>query len=70
MLFNFGFNNKTVKQLRMERSYTARELADKLKVSGSLILRVDDLKLKNVPEPLRSRLIPVLRGDEDNKVPW
>jgi len=70
MFFNFGFNSKTVKQLRMERSYTAKELADKLKVNSSLILRVDDLKLKNVPEPLKSRLIPILRGDEDNKVPW
>lgn len=70
MFFNLGFNNKTVKQLRMERSYTAKELADKLRVGSSLILRVDDLKLKNVPEPLRSKLIPILRGDEDNKVPW
>ena len=70
MFFNFGFNNKTVKQLRMERSYTAKQLADKLKVSVSLILKVDDHKLKNVPEPLKSRLIPILRGDEDSKVPW
>ena len=70
MLFNFGFNNKTVKQLRMDRSYTARQLADKLGVSASLILKVDDHKLKNVPEPLKSRLIPILRGDEDSKVPW
>lgn len=70
MFFNFGFNNKTVKQLRMERSYTAKELADKLKVGSTLILRVDDLKLKNVPEPLKSKLIPILNGDEDNKVPW
>lgn len=70
MFFQFGFYNKTVKQLRMERSYTAKELADKLKVGSSLILRVDDLKLKNVPEPLKSKLIPILNGDEDNKVPW
>lgn len=70
MFFNFGFSNKTVKQLRMERSYTAKELADKLRIGTSLILKVDDYKLKNVPEPLKSKLIPILRGDEDDKVPW
>lgn len=70
MLFNFGFNNKTVKQLRMERSYTVKELADKLRVGTSLILKVEDYKIKNVPEPLRSKLIPILRGDDTDKVPW
>lgn len=65
-----GFNNKTVKQLRMERSYTAKQLADKLRIGTSLILRVDDHKLKDVPEPLKSRLLPVLKGEEDSKVPW
>jgi hypothetical protein len=75
MLFDFVFNksgfiNKTVKQLRMERSYTAKQLADKLRIGTSLILRVDDHKLKDVPEPLKSRLLPVLKGEEDSKVPW
>ena len=70
MFFNFGFNNKTVKQLRMERSYTAKELADKLRVGTSLILKVDDYKIKNIPEPLKSKLIPILRGDDTDKVLW
>ena len=75
MLFDFffnksGFTNKTVKQLRMERSYTAKQLADKLRISTSLILHVDDHKLKDVPEPLKTRLLPVLKGEEDSKVPW
>lgn len=75
MLFDFvfnksGFANKTVKQLRMERSYTAKQLADKLRIGTSLILRVDDHKLKDVPEPLKSRLLPVLKGDEVSKIPW
>lgn len=70
MLFGFGFNNKTVKELRMQRGYTVRELAEKLKISASIISKVDDHKVKHVPEPLKSRLIPVLRGDEDSKVPW
>ncbi len=70
MFFNFGFNNKTVKQLRMERSYTAKQLADRLRVGTSLILKVDDHKFKNVPEPLKSKLLPILRGDDEDKVPW
>jgi transcriptional regulator with XRE-family HTH domain len=70
MFFNFGFNNKTVKQLRLDRGYTAKELAEKLQVGVSLILKVENHKIKNVPEPLKSRLIPILNGDEDNKVPW
>lgn len=70
LFFNFGFYNKTVKQLRMDRGYTAKQLAEKIKVGTSLILKVDDHKLKNVPEPLKSRLLPILRGDEDRKIPW
>jgi transcriptional regulator with XRE-family HTH domain len=70
MLFNFFFNNKTVKQLRMERGYTAKELAEKLRVGTSLILRVEEHKVKDVPEPLKSKLVPILRGDDDDKVPW
>ncbi|MHB1393640.1 MAG: helix-turn-helix domain-containing protein [Clostridia bacterium] len=70
MFFKFGFNNKTVKQLRMERGYTAKELADKLNVGTTLILKVDGYKVKNIPEPLKSILLPILRGDDDNKIPW
>ena len=70
MFFNFGFNNKTVKQLRMDRGYTAKELADRLNIGTSLILKVDGYKVKNIPEPLKSKLLPILRGDDDNKVPW
>ncbi len=70
MFFNFGFNNKTVKRLRTDRGYTARELAEKLNIGASLILKVDDFKIKNVPEPLKSKLLPILNGEEDNKVPW
>jgi len=70
MLFNLGFGGKTVKQLRMERGYTAKELAEELKVGSSLILKVDNYKVKNVPEPLKSRLVPILRGDRDSKIPW
>jgi transcriptional regulator with XRE-family HTH domain len=70
MFFNFGFNNKTVKQLRKERGYTAKELAEKIGIGTSLIKKADDYKVKNIPEPLKSKLLPILRGDIDNKIPW
>ncbi|WHH59587.1 transcriptional regulator [Petroclostridium sp. X23] len=57
MFFNFGMKNKTVKELRKDKMYTAKELAAKLNISTSLILKVDYLKLKDVPEPLKSSLI-------------
>lgn len=70
MLFNFGFENKTVKELRKNRGLTARELAQCLKLDTVAILRVDDMKLKEVPEPLRQNITPVLRGDDVDKIPW
>ena len=70
MFFNFGIKNKTIKELRKNRGYTAQELSEQLKISTSLILRVDNMKLKDIPEPLKSKLIPVLRGDDLDKIPW
>ncbi len=70
MFFSFRFRNKTVKELRKNRGYTAHELAQKARIKPSIILRVDDTPLKNVPEPLYSKLLPVLRGDEVDKAPW
>ncbi|MGE4282284.1 MAG: transcriptional regulator [Clostridia bacterium] len=70
MLFNFGFKNKTINELRKKRMYTAKELAEKLKINTSLILKIDNTKLKDVPEPLKSKLIPFLDGSETNKIPW
>ena len=61
---------KKVKELRKNQGFTAQELADKLKISVSTILKVDDLSLKDVPEPLQSRLLPILRGDYIDKIPW
>jgi len=57
LLFNFGLKQKTVKELRKNQGMTARELAQRL-------------KLKEVPEPLRSRITPILRGDDVDKIPW
>lgn len=70
MLFGFGIQNKKVKDLRKNQGLTAKELASMLKVDTVDILKIDDLKLKEVPEPLKSQLIPVLRGDYMDKIPW
>lgn len=61
---------KTVKELRKNQGLTARELADKLKLPQVEILRVDEWRLKDVPEPLKSKLLPVLKGDYTDKIPW
>ncbi len=70
MLFQSRFMKKKVKELRKNQGFTAQGLADKLKISVSTILKVDDLSLKDVPEPLQSRLLPILRGDYIDKIPW
>ncbi len=71
MLFGrFGFKNKKVKDLRKDRGYTAKELAERLRIDTSRIQRVDELKLKEVPQPLQKKLISVLRGDDTDKIPW
>ncbi|SHK19174.1 hypothetical protein SAMN02745975_03844 [Geosporobacter subterraneus DSM 17957] len=59
MFFSFGFKNKTIKELRKNQGYTTQELSQRLKISNSLILKVDHMKLKDVPEPLKSKLIPI-----------
>ncbi|SFH29453.1 hypothetical protein SAMN05660649_04620 [Desulfotomaculum arcticum] len=70
MIFSFGMQNKTVRQLRKNQNLTAKEVAWKLKLDTIDILKVDDMKLKDVPEPLKTKITPVLRGDSLNKVPW
>ncbi len=70
MFFNFGIKNKTVKELRKKWGLTARELAQRLKLDTVDILKIDDLKVKDVPEPLQKKIIPVLRGDDLDKIPW
>jgi transcriptional regulator with XRE-family HTH domain len=70
LFFNLGIKNKTVKELRKNQGLTARELAERLKLSTAAILRIDDLKLKEVPEPMNSKITPILRGDDVDKIPW
>lgn len=70
MIFGFGLQNKKVKDLRKNQGYTAKELAFRLKIDTIEILKVDEKKLKEVPEPLKSLITPILRGDDTDRIPW
>lgn len=71
MFFGLKFKDKkTVKELRKNQNLTAKELADKLKLDTVDILKIDDLRLKDLPEPLRSQLVPILRGDYMDNMTW
>lgn len=70
MFFGFGLHKKTIKELRKNQGLTAKELAQLVKVETVKILQIEDTKLRDVPEPLKTRLIPFLRGDYMNKIPW
>ena len=70
MFFYFRNKNKTIKELRKNRGYTVKELASKLKIKTSLITSIDNRKLKDISEPLKTKLLPVLRGDNLYKIPW
>jgi len=61
MLFEFINRNKTVKELRKNKCYTIKELAEKVNLNPSIINRIDSLKLKEVPEPVKSKVLPFLR---------
>lgn len=61
---------KTVKDLRKNQNLTVRELAEKLKIDITQILQVEDMMLKDVAEPLKSKLLPILRADYLDKIPW
>lgn len=61
MLF-WNFNSKTVKELRMKQGLTIQQLALMVKISSSVIKKVDHFQIKNVPEPVKSRITSVLRG--------
>ncbi|NLB88748.1 MAG: helix-turn-helix transcriptional regulator [Syntrophomonadaceae bacterium] len=70
MFFEFRNRNKTIKELRKNQGYTAKEVASMLKIDTSQILKIDDLKLKEVPEPMKSKILPIIRGDYMDKIPW
>lgn len=61
-MFFKPFGKKTVKELRKNQGLTARELAIEINTSEALVRKTDYLQFNNVPEPLKSRMEPVLRG--------
>ena len=64
------FGNTKVKELRKNQGLTAVELAQQCKVGSNLIMKIDDMQFKRVPEPLKSRIEPILRGRNLDKMPW
>lgn len=70
MDFGFGLGNKKVKELRKNQGYTIKELAEHLRLETIELKRVDEMKLNEVPEPLHSKLTPILRGEIAQKIPW
>ncbi|MEG3070970.1 MAG: transcriptional regulator [Peptococcaceae bacterium] len=61
-MFGFGIKNKKVKELRKNQGLTARELAQLVKLDTVDILKVDDVKVKDLSEPIKTKIMPILRG--------
>ena len=71
MFFGLGFKDKkTVKELRKNQNLTAKEVADKLRLDTADILKIDDLRLRDLAEPLKTKLTPILRGDYMDNMTW
>jgi len=70
MLYFFLHRNQTIKELRKNAGFTARELALKLKCETVEIIRLDHLRLKEISPEMRHRLIPLFRGDRMDNIPW
>ncbi|NPV91992.1 MAG: helix-turn-helix domain-containing protein [Firmicutes bacterium] len=70
MFFKFGIMGKTVRELRKNQGLTAKELAERVRVDTIEILKVDEMRLKEVPEPLKERIYPILSGEYMDKIPW
>ena len=71
MFFGLKFKDKkTIKELRKNQNLTAKELADKLKLDTMDILKIEDVRLRDIAEPLRSNLTPILRGDYMDNMTW
>ncbi|KJS23623.1 MAG: hypothetical protein VR72_00490 [Clostridiaceae bacterium BRH_c20a] len=66
----FFFRNKTVNELRKKWGLTTKELAMRVKVENIDILNIDAYKIKDVPEPLKTKILPILNGDDLDKIPW
>lgn len=65
----WSFKQKTVKTLRRSQGLTARELASMAKLDTIKVLHVDDMRLKDVPQPLQARIKPFLDGPGRKHIP-
>ncbi|MDD2401882.1 MAG: transcriptional regulator [Clostridia bacterium] len=70
MLFNWGINNKTVKELRKNQGFTVKELAEMVRIEPMKIIQIDNLKFKEVPELLKIKIKPILTGEYTDHIPW
>lgn len=70
MFWNWGKMNKTVKELRKNQGFTARELAEKVKADTIEIMKIDGMRLRDVPEPLKSKIKPYVTGGYTDKIAW
>jgi transcriptional regulator with XRE-family HTH domain len=70
MFYFFFHRNQTIKELRKNAGYTAKELALKAKCETVEITRIDNKRLKDIPQKMRDRLLPIFRGDQLDKIPW
>jgi len=70
MLFYLRNKNKTIKTLRKNVGYTVNELSLKAKLNSSMLHKIDNRKLKEIPKELQDRLIPIFRGDYSDRMPW
>jgi hypothetical protein len=41
-----------------------------LKVDPIDILRIEEVKVRDLPEHLKNKILPILRGDYMDKIPW
>lgn len=70
MFYFWVHRNQTIKDLRKNAGFTAKELAWEIKCETAQIIRIDHLRLKDIPKPLCDRLLPIFRGDRLDKMPW
>ncbi|WP_244272676.1 transcriptional regulator [Natronincola peptidivorans] len=62
-MFYWINQNKTVKELRKSASLTVKELAEKVNWDTVQIQKLDNTKLKDLPEEIKQQLIPIFRQD-------
>jgi amino acid transporter len=58
----------TIRELRIRHGLTAAELAWHIKTEPERIMEIDYCKLKDIPQPMREKIIPIFKKvEEENK---